>query len=38
ASQTFGIDQNSSILIISTEGATDPQSYIRIVGSPPKTC
>ncbi|CAF3799092.1 unnamed protein product [Rotaria socialis] len=38
ASQIFGIDQNSSILIISTEGATDPQSYIRIVDSASKTC
>lgn len=31
--QKLGINQNSSILIISTEGATDPQSYAQIVGN-----
>jgi diaminopropionate ammonia-lyase len=31
--QAFGIDHNSSLLIISTEGATDPQAYCRIVGN-----
>ncbi|CAF0996503.1 unnamed protein product [Rotaria sp. Silwood1] len=35
--QKFGIDHNSSVLIISTEGATDPQAYLRIVGRIPKT-
>jgi diaminopropionate ammonia-lyase len=29
--QALGIDHNSSLLIISTEGATDPQAYHRIV-------
>ncbi|CAF1122209.1 unnamed protein product [Rotaria sordida] len=33
--QKLGIDQNSTVLIISTEGATDPQAYVRIVGSMP---
>jgi diaminopropionate ammonia-lyase len=33
ARQTFGIDHNSSLLIISTEGATDPQAYDRIIGN-----
>jgi diaminopropionate ammonia-lyase len=30
--QRFGIDHKSSLLIISTEGATDPQAYARIIG------
>ena len=32
--QKFGIDHNSSLLVISTEGATDPQAYNQIVGNP----
>jgi len=32
ARQRFGIDHKSSLLIISTEGATDPQAYARIIG------
>lgn len=31
----LGIDNNSRVLIISTEGATDPASYEQIVGRPP---
>lgn len=30
--QAFKINHNSNVLIISTEGATDPQAYDRIVG------
>lgn len=29
----LGINGNSSVLILSTEGATDPQNYARIVGT-----
>ncbi|CAF2965628.1 unnamed protein product [Rotaria sp. Silwood2] len=36
-SQKLGIDHNSSILIISTEGITNPDAYVRIVGSITKT-
>ncbi|CAF3280454.1 unnamed protein product [Rotaria sp. Silwood2] len=35
--ENLGLDHNSSVLIISTEGATDPQAYARIVGSILKT-
>ena len=30
--QTIGIDENSRILLISTEGATDPYIYKKLVG------
>ena len=34
--QTFGINHSSSLLIISTEGVTDPEAYTRIVGNVPE--
>jgi diaminopropionate ammonia-lyase len=37
ARQAFGIDHNSNLLIISTEGATDPEAYARILGNPMHT-
>ena len=30
----LGIDENSRILLISTEGDTDPEGFIRICGQP----
>lgn len=30
--ELFGIDENSSILLVNTEGDTDPEGYARIVG------
>lgn len=30
--ELFGVDQTSTLLLISTEGATDPAAYARIVG------
>ncbi|MBH68336.1 MAG: diaminopropionate ammonia-lyase [Rhodospirillaceae bacterium] len=35
ARKTMGIDKNSRILILSTEGATDPQIYQQLVGMDP---
>ena len=32
----FGIDRDSVILLISTEGSTDPEDYKRVVGSVPR--
>ena len=32
--KTLGIDENSRILLISTEGDTDPEGFIRICGKP----
>lgn len=32
----IGLDRSSAVLLISTEGATDPQAYERIVGHPPR--
>ena len=29
----LGVDENSRVLVISTEGATDPQGYARIIGA-----
>jgi hypothetical protein len=31
----MGLDESATVLLLSTEGATDPESYERIVGSPP---
>jgi diaminopropionate ammonia-lyase len=33
--QRLGIGDTTRVLVISTEGATDPASYERIVGRPP---
>jgi diaminopropionate ammonia-lyase len=30
----LGLDENSSVLVIGTEGATDPEIYASIVGRP----
>jgi diaminopropionate ammonia-lyase len=31
AGESLGLDENSSVLLISTEGATDPEAYAQIV-------
>ena len=31
--EALGVDQTSSILVISTEGATDPEAYARVVSA-----
>jgi diaminopropionate ammonia-lyase len=31
-----GLDRSATVLLLSTEGATDPESYERIVGRPPR--
>ena len=33
--RTLGIDETTTALVLSTEGATDPAAYEEIVGSPP---
>jgi diaminopropionate ammonia-lyase len=33
--EAIGLDRRSTVLVLSTEGATDPDSYLRIVGRPP---
>lgn len=32
--QALGLDENSVILLFNTEGATDPEDYLRVVGRP----
>ena len=34
--QTMGFDENSVLLLINTEGDTDPENYRKIVGKSPK--
>ena len=34
--QQFGLDCNSRIVIIATEGATDPEVYRNLVGTTPE--
>jgi diaminopropionate ammonia-lyase len=31
-----GLDRSATVLLLSTEGATDPESYERIVGRKPE--
>jgi diaminopropionate ammonia-lyase len=35
AKQTLGLDSKSRVLLLSTEGATDPDIYTQLVGIPP---
>jgi diaminopropionate ammonia-lyase len=35
AKQTLGLDSKSRVLLLSTEGATDPDIYAQLVGIPP---
>ncbi|MDH5751509.1 MAG: diaminopropionate ammonia-lyase [Deltaproteobacteria bacterium] len=37
ARQALGLNTQSRVLIINSEGATDPESYREIVGEPPET-
>jgi hypothetical protein len=30
----LGLDEGSTVLVIGSEGATDPETYERVVGSP----
>lgn len=32
--QALGLDENSVVLLFNTEGATDPEDYLRVVGRP----
>jgi diaminopropionate ammonia-lyase len=32
--EAIGLDGSATVLVLSTEGATDPESYLRIVGRP----
>jgi diaminopropionate ammonia-lyase len=32
--EAIGLDRGATVLLLSTEGATDPESYLRIVGRP----
>ena len=35
--QALGLDEHSVVLLLNTEGATDPDDYRRVVGHDPKT-
>jgi diaminopropionate ammonia-lyase len=37
AKSNLGLRPSSCVLLVNTEGATDPESYTRIVGRSPKT-
>lgn len=35
--QALGLDEHSVVLLLNTEGATDPDDYRRVVGRDPQT-